>query len=187
MDDRTLLRKLKKGDDGALHALIGRYSAYLYTVAANILREELPPEDIEEVVSDVFLSLWNNRGKIEPVSLQSYLAAMARNSARNRLRAKKPTVPLEDDLLTVQPAAEGLEESLHRKQLCHQVSAAVDAMGEPDREIFLRYYYFYQKTSEIAGRMKLTEPAVRARLHRGRKKLKAWLAERGDLREDSDF
>ena len=187
MDDRTLLRKLKKGDDGALHALIGRYSAYLYTVAANILREELPREDIEEVVSDVFLSLWNNRRKIEPVSLQSYLAAMARNSARNRLRAKKPTVPLEDDLLTVQPAPDSMEEALHRKQLCHQVSAAVDAMGEPDREIFLRYYYFYQKTSEIASRMKLTEPAVRARLHRGRKKLKAWLAERGYLREDSDF
>ena len=52
-------------------------------------------------------------------------------------------------------------------------------MGQPDREIFLRHYYYNQKCSAIAAALDMTEEAVKARLKRGRAKLKAVIQEGG--------
>ncbi|MBO5544105.1 MAG: hypothetical protein J5949_05685 [Oscillospiraceae bacterium] len=65
MNDKILLRKLKQGDQAALSELIHRYSAYAWAVAANILSHAMKDEDIEEVVEDSFVSLWENREQIE--------------------------------------------------------------------------------------------------------------------------
>ena len=51
------------------------------------------------------------------------------------------------------------------------------ALGEPDREIFQRYYFFYQKTEEIAKSLGLKDTTVRTKLARGRKRLKEYLTE----------
>ena len=53
-------------------------------------------------------------------------------------------------------------------------------MGWPDREIFLRYYYYDQKISEIADEMDMNAETVKSRLRRGREKLKS-LIEEGDF------
>ena len=56
---------------------------------------------------------------------------------------------------------------------------AVESLPEPDRSIFLRFYYLYQKTGDIAAALHMKPAAVRARLSRGRERLKAILEERG--------
>ena len=187
MDERKLLRRLSRGDDEALDAIIDRYSAYIYAIVSNVLHGQLGQEDMEEAVSDVFFSLWNHRKEVQPISLRAYLAAIARNTAKNKLRSLKLTVPLEDEVLSVRVPENSMDASMLKKELCAQVRGAVEELEEPDREIFLRYYYCYQKVSEIAERMNMNEPAVRTRLHRGRKKLQARLAERGYLDEYTDF
>ena len=48
-------------------------------------------------------------------------------------------------------------------------------MEPVDREIFLRFYYYYEKIAQIAAAMELTESAVKSRLSRGREKLKSRL------------
>ena len=57
--------------------------------------------------------------------------------------------------------------------------AAVDSLGEPDREIFQRRYFLYQKTEDIAREMGLGHAAVRSRLMRGRTKLREYLEKGG--------
>lgn len=187
MDDKSLLRGLKRGDDEALNAIISRYSAYVYAIASNMLRDRMGTEDVEEVASEVFFSLWQKRKQITPVSLQAYLAAMTRNITKNKMRALKLTLPLEDDVLSIQVPEGQIDEELFRKELRQTVRNAVDNMEEPDREIFVRYYFYYQKISEIAAEMDLNDSVVRTRLHRGRKKLQAWLAERGYLHETANL
>ena len=105
MNERTLLRLLRDGDTAALGEIIGQYTPYLYAVAANILGHALPQEDIEEVVSDSFVSLWTHRQNVAPGKLKPWLAAVCRNRAKDALRARKLAEPLDDDLLEV--AAEG--------------------------------------------------------------------------------
>lgn len=186
MEERVLLRRLKKGDPAALSELIRLYTPYAYAIASNILSHALSREDVEEVVSDSFVSLWENREKIETEMLRAYLAAIVRNKAKSALRRRHETEPLEDDLLLIS-AADGPERQVLLAELRQIARAAVDSLGEPDREIFQRHYFLYQKTEEIARDMGLSGATVRTKLARGRKRLKAYLTERGFDCADSDL
>ena len=56
---------------------------------------------------------------------------------------------------------------------------ALDALGSPDKEVFLRFYYYEQSIPAIARDMKLNREAVKSKLRRGRAKLKTILEEGG--------
>lgn len=64
---------------------------------------------------------------------------------------------------------------LEQREQAAAVQRALLAMEDTDREIFLRYYYYYQKISQIAAAMDMKESTVKSRLSRGREKLKASL------------
>ena len=69
-------------------------------------------------------------------------------------------------------------------QLKEAVKQMVERLEEPDRTILLRYYYFYQKTDEIARDMGMKPATVRTKLARSRQKLKEWLTQEyaGEIR-----
>ena len=178
MTERTLLRQLKDGDTGALGEIIGLYTPYLFAVASNIMAQALPREDIEEVVSDSFVSLWTHRQDVAPGKLKPWLAAVCRNRAKDALRARKLAEPLDDDLLEL--AAEGdMEQSVLRAELTALAREAVDSLGEPDGEIFRRRYFLYQQTGQIADELGLNAATVRTKLARGRDRLRGYFTERG--------
>ncbi len=185
MNEARLLRRLKRGDVNALELLIDRYSAYVFTIAANILSPALSREDIEETASDVFLSLWNHRDAVEEGKLKAYLAAIARNAARNRLRALRLAEPLDEDALEIADPGDGPEEETLQRELRALAREAVDALPEPDREIFQRYYYLYERTADIALDMGLNLSTVTTKLARGRQKLRAYFSERGYASEST--
>ena len=186
MTERTLLRQLKAGDTGAPSEIIGIYTPYLYTIASNIMAPQLPREDIEEAVSDAFVELWTHRAELLPGKLKPWLAAVVRNKAKDALRAHRLAEPLNDDLLEI-ACEDDAERELLQKELGELAREAVDSMGEPDREIFRRHYFLYQKTEEIAKSLGLKDTTVRTKLSRGRKRLKEYLTERGFRCEDMHY
>lgn len=177
MDENRLLRRLARGDSEALPPLIEAYSAYVYTIVKNIVQPPLPDEDVEEVVSDVFLTLWERAADVEQGRLRPWLAAVTRNKARDKLRALRLADPLGEDYLLL--SVPGPEEDLLARELRQLTRRAVESLPEPDRSIFQRHYYLYQKTDEIAAALELKPATVRTRLSRGREKLKQMLAEGG--------
>lgn len=186
MNDRRILHRLRQGDESVLPELIRQYSGYVYAIASNILSHAMSEEDIEEVVADTFTSVWENRQNIESEMLKAYLAAVVRNKAKSALRRCRAEEPLEDDLIQIsipnQPEQKILLSEL--RELAHD---AVDSLGEPDREIFQRYYFLYQKTEDIAESLGLKDATVRTKLARGRKRLKEYLTERGFSCEDTYY
>lgn len=177
LDEKELLRRIRKGDTDALQQIIDGYSGYVYAIVKNIIQPPLQPEDIEEVVSDVFLRLWEKAETVDADRLRSWLAAVTRNRAKDKLRALHLSLPLEEDALDC--AVEGPEEDALRRETGRIARDAVESLPEPDRSIFLRFYYLYQKTGDIAAALHMKPAAVRARLSRGRERLKAMLEERG--------
>lgn len=59
------------------------------------------------------------------------------------------------------------------------VQEALNRLSKEEKEIFIRYYYFYQTTEEIGDAMGIRQNTVKSKLKRGRKKLKGFLMERG--------
>ena len=178
LTEEQALRQMKQGSQDALAWFIQRYGAYVSTIIHNIIGQRMSNADVEEVASDVFLALWNNAGKILPNAARSWLATVARNTARSRLRRASDTQPLDEEAVIVDDRTP--EAALERREQAVRVRMALLSLNPVDREVFLRFYYYYQKTADIAADMGLNESTVRTKLNRGRAKLRDFL-----LREDN--
>lgn len=89
MDDQALIRALQAGERAALRRTMEVYAGYTSAVLGNTLRGQASREDLEELLSDVFLSLWRSREGLDPEkSLKSWLAAVARNRGRRKLKER---------------------------------------------------------------------------------------------------
>lgn len=171
MRESIILRKIKAGDPSGLEDLMDIYVPYVSVVVWNILRNAMPPEDGEEVVSDVFLTAWRQSADLKAGHVKGWLGAVARNKAKNKLRQMGKTLSLEDSVLDI-PSLDDLTEDMERREERRMVRQAVDALPAEEREVFLRYYYYAQSVKEISVGMALNESTVKTKLRRGRMKLK---------------
>lgn len=177
MTEEVMIEKIRSRNPAGLEALMNRYLSYVSTVVWNILRNAMPVEDGEEIVSDVFLAAWRQPEALRPGSIKAWLGAVARNKAKNRMREINLTFPLEDALDIPGPddPPGEYERALERQQ----IRQAVDSLPGLDREIFLRHYYYAQTVQEIARCMHLNESTIKTRLRRGRMKLRDMLTKEG--------
>ena len=182
LTEEQALRQMKQGSQDALAWFIQRYGAYVSTIIHNIIGQRMSNADVEEVASDVFLALWNNAGKILPNAARSWLATVARNTARSRLRRASDTLPLDEEAVIVDDRTP--EATLERREQAVRVRMALLSLNPVDREVFLRFYYYYQKTADIAADMGLNESTVRTKLNRGRAKLRDFLTREGHNEKD---
>jgi RNA polymerase sigma-70 factor (ECF subfamily) len=87
MEDKQMLAGVMLGDKKVYELLYHRYYVFLCHIAEHITRDIA---DSEEIVSDVFLKLWNNRETIQITSsLRSYLVRAVQNTAINYLEKNK--------------------------------------------------------------------------------------------------
>ena len=175
MTEAKALRQLQGGRGEALDYFIDRYAAYVAAIVRNILGGVLDETDMEEAAADVFIAFWRASGRVRADNLKAYLGAIARNEAKKRLRALGRELPLDDDILILSPDTP--EERLEERELRRAVRQAVLAMDWPDREIFLRYYYYCQSVETLAREMDMKESTVKSRLRRGREKLRSVLSD----------
>lgn len=180
MREITILQKLKRGDPHGLELLMDAYLPYVSVIVWNILRGSMAPEDAEEVVSDVFLAAWNQTADLDAGHIKGWLGAVARNKAKNKLRQRGRSLPLEEDLLDL-PGLSDPTTNLEQAEEQELVRRAVDALPEDEREIFLRHYYYTQPVKEISLTMALNESTVKSKLRRGRMKLKEALMKGGAM------
>ena len=177
MNDASALRALKRGEEKALEWIIDRYSAYVGTIIENILGDFMTTADIEEAAMDVFLILWRNSEKVRQGKLKAYLGGLARNKAREKLRRAKQDIPLEEDMILI--SDENPERDFSAKEQARFIRLALAKMPYPDREIFIRHYYYYQTVEALAREMGMNPSTVKTKLRRGREKLKEVLLEGG--------
>lgn len=178
MADTELITELKNGGESVLYRISGEFSGYVLTVIRNFAGGALSPQDIEELCSDVFFNLWQHRGNLdEHLGLKPYLSVCAKNAVRNRLRSLK--APQEDiDGLDI-PSDLSVEHSAELHEMMGHIHSALAELPETDREVFLRFFFYGEKTAAIASAMGLNENTARSKLARTRAKLKKHLEQRG--------
>ena len=184
MDEARLARRLRRGDRLALNRAMEVYTPYLSAVVRRAMGPGAVQEDVEEVVSDAFLSLWRNRDRLEPEQgVKSWLAAVARNKAIDRLRTAPPSpLPLTEAETHGGPRP---DEELERQNFADALRREVEALESPDKELILRFYFEEEKLKDIAKGLGLSIPAAKTRLCRARQKLKERLT-KGGLADGTD-
>ena len=174
-EEEKLVKALRRGELSALEELLDRYTPYVSSVIARILRGR--QADVEELTADVFLAAWDNRAKLQPGKVKGYLGAIARNRAFNLLRASRESLPLEDDVLLLE--TEGPDRALDKKETARVVNQALSQLDKPQRELFVRHYYYGQTVQEAAEAMGLNQSTAKTWLRRGRDTLKKMLEKEG--------
>ncbi len=185
MEEKEALARLIRKEEPALVWVIERYSGYVSTIVYNIIGSKMTVSDVEEVTSDVFLTLWTNADRVAPGKLKAYLSGIARNKAAEKTRQWKDVMPLEENMLEL-PGMDP-EETLVSRERAALVQRAVQEMPEPEREIFLRHYYYFQSVTQIAGEMNLNSSTVKTKLRRGRETLKRTIQKGGYDLGKEDF
>ena len=175
MTEKQLIKELVRGELSALETLIRRYTPYVSSVISRILRGR--QADVEELTADVFLAVWDNRDRLQPGKVKSYLGAIARNRAFNLLRADRVSLPLEDDVLLLE--SDGPEKELDRRETARIINQALSRLDRPQRELFVRHYYYGQTVQEAALAMGVNLSTAKTWLRRGRETLKAILKKEG--------
>jgi RNA polymerase sigma-70 factor (ECF subfamily) len=176
MSDKELTDLLKSNPHKGLEAVIKQYTPYLWTIAKGKLGDICSKEDMEEAVSDVFM-LFFKSGKecdFEFKSLRAYISVIAKRHFINMFNArvrKGENLPLDE--LTASTA----ENECFSRDEREWLIGALKSLGEPDCSIFLRKFFFGQKSAEIAQCLGMKPNTVDKRISRGLKRLRQILEE----------
>ena len=178
MDDKAIIALYFYRSEQAIDETKNKYERLCMKIANRILQSI---EDAEECVSSSYLKIWNAIPPKNPESFCAYLCRVVRNTALslcekvNRSRFEEQYDEA-DEIFSSQKSVEELYDS---KKLGEAINAFLATQKRRSREIFVARYYFNMSTKEIALNFEMSDTAVRSRLLRIRKQLRAYLEERG--------
>ncbi len=173
MTDKLILEGILNRDEGTIAWVIQKYSRLLWSVADAVLKNIGSSQDTEECVADVFILLWQSPQKFDPErgSLKNWLSMVARSRAIDRYRelSRHATVSLDDAMIA---GRIGIRDALLDREQRRELTDAIGALGELERDILLRRFYYGQKPTQIARALKLSVKQVDNFLYRTKRKLR---------------
>ena len=180
MEDKKIIELFFERSETAIAESERKYGKYLRYIAFSILGNE---SDCEEIENDTYLRAWNSIPPENPCSLKGYLAALCRNLACNRYKAKNAEKRREPELVLEELAECLPDPSSHDLADRFTLRAAIEdylrSLPRRDRVIFLQRYFYNCPIRDIAERHKMKESAVTMLLFRTRSKLKDKLTKEG--------
>jgi RNA polymerase sigma factor (sigma-70 family) len=162
--DDELVTAARAGDPAAFAALVERNRSRVVAVA-----ERLVGDDAEDLVQEALLRAYLGLSQLrDPARFGAWLCGIAVNLAKMRLRRRA----LETRLLS-EPATDGGPEELEVLRL---VRDAIEVLPPGQRDVVVLHYVDGLSCDEIAALLGPSPGAVRVRLHRARRQLRAQLA-----------
>ena len=164
-------------DELAIRRTDERYGKFCHRLAMSILSNT---QDAEECVSDTYIQTWNSIPPTRPHSLQAFLGRIVKNLSINRYHEKKAKRRNRDFDLSLEELEECIpmpdEKSGELAALLDGFLAGLDPL---ERKLFCGRYWHSYSMEILANAYGLTVNAVTLRIARTRKKLQAYLTERG--------
>ena len=169
-NDNGLIYRAQAGDEAAFAELMQAYYAYVYTIVIGIVNN---PHDAEEVVQDTFLSAYRGLTQLEDTAkFKSWLAEIARNHSRDRLRKKKvDTVSIDAVSARTLQTPDTVDDELIRDEQRELIRRAMETLSDKDREIARAYYLDGASYDELIQTHGLSYKAISVRLSRVKQKL----------------
>lgn len=161
-----------------IEKIMKEYTNYIHVIIRNF-NIQLSEEDTEEIVLDVFLTIWKNQNKLNfNKNISSYIGGVTKNLIKYKLRQNKIILNIEDydeKLISNEDIELVLIEN-ERKEIIYN---ELENLKKDEKHIFLLYYYEEKNVKEIANKMNISESKVKVKLFRIRKKMKKILNEGG--------
>ncbi|MBI1406728.1 MAG: sigma-70 family RNA polymerase sigma factor [Caulobacter sp.] len=155
---RRTLAAVAGGDRGAMRQLYRATAGKLNAICLRVLRDE---GEAEEVLQEVYLTVWKKAQAYDPdkASPITWLAAIARNRAIDRLRTSgakvaRGSAPLESVMEAADPTPDA-EAVLGQSQDSQRLRGCLETLN-PDHAALIRRAFFgglsYSDLAEVVGR-----------------------------------
>lgn len=178
MKESKQIKKYMENNKLNIEKVMSDFTPYLYTIIKN-KNSNLTDEDLEEIISDVFLIVWKNQKKLDwNKEMSPYLGAITNNLFCKKIRKTGETVDINNYIDTLYDI-KSIEQNAGAEQQNHLIIKELNKMKQEDKIIFMSYYYNSKSMKEIANSLTISEEKVKSRLFRIRKKLKKILEKRG--------
>jgi RNA polymerase sigma-70 factor (ECF subfamily) len=164
VEDATLLRRVGRGDEAALEAVYQRYGGACFRLARRILDEQHLAED---VVQQVFLSLWQGSG-YDPArgAVSTWLMSVTHHKAVDMLRresGRRKRLAGDQELIERQVAGPGPADQAWATLRAERTREALRTLSAEHREVLLLAYYGGYTQREIADMTGLPLGTVKSR------------------------
>ena len=183
MDDEKIVALYWDRNENAIEETDFKYKKYLYTIAYNIVYDNL---DCEECLNDTYLGAWNAIPPARPNVLKAFLTTITRRTAIKRYHRnlRKKAIPSEmtvslSELEDFVSGNEDVEEAFDAKRLGEVISDFVRSLPERRQFIFMSRYYMADPIDAIAKDLGLSRSMVNKELAVIRNTLKEKLESEG--------
>lgn len=142
--------KISEGDQRAFQSIVYKYSNPLLTFSVGFVRKY---EIAEEIVSDAFVTLWNQRHKINEIrDLKSYLYILVRNGSISYLRKLNghKEISIDDIQEYYALPVTGPETEDFTEDILSQLNKAIDELPPKCKMVFTLAKIQGMKYKEIA-------------------------------------
>lgn len=182
VEDNQIIELYFKRDEAALTETATKYGTFCLRIAMNVVNVR---EDAEECVNDTYHTAWNQIPPTKPDSFKAFLGRIVRNFAITKYRAvhaKKRFNGLEvmlSELSDCIPSAESVEQEIEAKELTEYINIWLTELKPEDRALFVRRYWYGDEVRDLAKRCGVSGTQMTQRMLRLRRKLRAFLEEKG--------
>lgn len=173
--DEWLVGKAKEGVLDAYEVLVRRHRDRIYRIALRMLRMLGNRADAEDIAQDVVFQVWTAlAGFAGDSSFTTWLYRIVVNRCLNHIRRRRDTEPLLD---TDGPTHPGAGEQAVARARARATMAAITALPPDLRAPLVLHEIEQLSYQEVATILAVSEPTVRGRLHRARRRLADTLRE----------
>jgi len=183
--DAELVRNIGAGDGRAAEALVRRHLPRMVGLARRMLGDA---SEAEDVAQDVFLRVWREAPRWKPgaAKFETWMHRVALNLCYDRLRRRRES-PDPDAGVNIADSGPMPAEQWLARQRAARVDAALAELSERQRAAIVLVHYQELTNIAAAEMLDVSVEALESLLARGRRALKAALADVvDDLMGDAD-
>lgn len=167
--DEDLILMLRNGNESAFTKIYNRYWDKLYYTAHKLLKDT---DAAEEIVQEVFLTLWQKRDCLNIQSVPQYLAAMTRYAVFRHL-AKQKKYREKESKTALSGDAAFTELNVDNKILLQMIAQLSNKLPEKCRLVFQYNKLQDQSLVDVAAQLNITQKTAEAHLTKALRMIRA--------------
>lgn len=157
LTDETLIDGVSESDYVSYNKLFDRYYGRLCQFAYSLT---LDKQDAEDIVQELFLTLWKNREKIEiRENVSGYLFRMAKHLSLNFMRSKGHCSPMPENMEISFLSHE--DDLLEAEEFRIALYDCIDRLPDRSREVLLLHRMEELKQKEISEKLSISVKTIK--------------------------
>jgi RNA polymerase sigma factor (sigma-70 family) len=178
-DDRELIEKAKKGDEGAYRVLLSRYERAVYNICYRMVRDK---EEARDLAQEAFMKVFAMLDRYNPsYAFSNWLLKITSNLCIDAMRKRRiDTLPMDEPIRSARGDIErqyaspmaAPDKTLLDKERMALLRRAIDNLPDHYRIMIVLRHQEDRTYDDIARILDLPLGTVKARIHRAREMLK---------------